>query len=223
QVTGQFGRYIGHVSSNIGGIERTPKRQEQGGPVYDFTAKPKQKEAMNWLQDNVFKTPTWVIQKNINSLTGNDPATTIASLQNRALGSLMSSNTINKLIRSEVENGANAYTLTEMMTDLRRGIFSELDRKAPVDIFRRQLQKAFTERLISLVTPSPASSITIQIPAGFGAPSLSNTSDAISVAKAQLRLIQSSIGTALPAIGDAATKIHLTDVQDRIKQALQPK
>nr|MCU0388951.1 zinc-dependent metalloprotease [Chitinophagaceae bacterium] len=67
QVAGQFGRYIGHVSGNIGGIERTPKRQEQAGPVYNFTAKARQKEAMAWLQQNVFTTPTWVIQKEINS------------------------------------------------------------------------------------------------------------------------------------------------------------
>eukprot|EP01035_Chromulina_nebulosa_P056613 gene56613-77586_t len=59
QVTGQFARYIGHVSRNIGGIELTPKRVEQTGNVYEFTPKSTQKEAMAWLQANVFTTPTW--------------------------------------------------------------------------------------------------------------------------------------------------------------------
>ena len=223
QVTGQFGRYIGHVSGNIGGIERTPKRQEQNGPVYNFTAKAKQKEAMAWLQENVFTTPTWVIQKNINSLTGTDQAQTIASLQSRALGALMSTGTINKLIRAEVEGGTANYTFSEMMGDLRKGIFSELDKKTPVDIYRRQLQKSFTERIITLVKPAESSATTIQLPAGFSIASISNTSDALSIAKAQLRLIQGSIGAALPTITDVATKNHLLDLQDRIKQALQPK
>lgn len=223
QVTGQFGRYIGHVSNNIGGINRTPKRQEQGGPVFEMTPKTRQKEAMVWLQDNVFKTPSWVIQEKINGLTGADPAATIGSLQNRALGTLTSANTINKLLRAEVEMGSNAYTLTEMMTDLRKSIFSELDRKAPVDIYRRQLQKAFTERIISLVKPAAPASISIQLPPGFSVPSVSNTSDALSVAKAQLRLLQSSITAAIPTTTDVSTKNHLLDLQDRIKNAMNPK
>jgi hypothetical protein len=224
QVTGQFGRYIGHVSTNIGGWERTPKRQEQAGQVYEFTTKAKQKEAMTWLQDNVFKTPTWVIQKNVSSLTGTDPSATIGSLQNRALNALTSANTINKLIRAETELGTNAYGLNEMMTDLRKGIFSELDAKKPVDIYRRQLQKSFTEKIISLVKPSEASPVALQIfGPGFSIPSLSNTSDALSTAKAQLRLMQGSISSALPVTTDIPTKNHLLDLQDRIKQALQPK
>jgi hypothetical protein len=223
QVTGQFGRYIGHVTNNIGGVQRTPLRQEQGGPVYEITPKAKQKEAMNWLQENVFKTPTWVIQKNINSLTGADPAATVASLQIRALGSLTSANTINKLIRAEVENGNNTYTLSEMMSDLRKGIFSELDKKAPVDIYRRQLQKSFTEILINLVTPTNPSAGSLQLPPGFSIQSVSTTSDALSIAKAQLRLLQGAINAALPTTTDFATKNHLIDLQDRIKNALQPK
>jgi hypothetical protein len=223
QVAGQFGRYIGHVSTNIGGIERTPKRQEQTGMVYEFTAKAKQKEAMAWLQSNVFTTPTWLIQKNVNGLTGVDPMSTISSLQSRALSSVTSANTINKLLRAESEIGNSAYTLNEMMTDLRKNIFSELDRKAPVDMYRRQLQKIFTERIISLVKPSEPMAISIQLPPGFSLPSVSNTSDALSVAKSQLRILQSNITTTLPSITDVPTKNHLLDLQDRIKNALNPK
>lgn len=224
QVTGQFGRYIGHVSSNIGGIERTPRRQEQNGSVFAFTPKAHQKEAMAWLQENVFKTPSWVVQKNINSLTGVDPAQTINSLQSRALSSLMSANTINKLLKAEVEGGAANYTLTEMMNDLRKGIFSELDKRTPVDIYRRQLQKNFTERVIGLVNPEDRSAAGgIQLSFGFAPATVSNTSDALSTAKAQLRQLQGSIAAALPAATDGATKNHLLDLQDRIKRALQPK
>ncbi|MCU0357524.1 MAG: zinc-dependent metalloprotease, partial [Cyclobacteriaceae bacterium] len=187
QVAGQFGRYIGHVSGNIGGIERTPKRQEQAGPVYNFTAKAKQKEAMAWLQQNVFTTPTWVIQKEINSLTGIDPAQTIGSLQSRALGSILSPNTFTKLLKAEAEGGTTNYTLTEMMNDLRKGIFSELDKRAPVDIYRRQLQKSFADRIIALVKPAQGS-LSLQLPPGFTIATVSPTSDVLSTAKAQLRL-----------------------------------
>lgn len=224
QVTGQFGRYIGHVSNNIGGIQRNPKRQEQSGTVFEITPKTRQKEAMGWLQENVFKTPTWVIQNNISDLTGVDPSATILSLQNRSLNTLMSANTINKLIRSEVALGNQAYTLTEMMNDLRKGIFSELDRKTPIDLYRRQLQKSFAEKLIGLVAPPSPGGGAVQFGGGFFAPAtVSNTSDALSVAKGQLRLLQGSINTAIPTTTDLASKNHLIDLQDRIKQALNPK
>jgi hypothetical protein len=55
QVATQFSRYCGHVSSNIGGVERTPKRTEQAGPVFVYTKKTRQQEAMQWLQNNLFK------------------------------------------------------------------------------------------------------------------------------------------------------------------------
>jgi hypothetical protein len=61
-------------------------------------------------------------------------------------------------------------------------------------------------------------------PIGFSAPSSgSKTSDAISIAKAQLRTLSAEIKAALPAYKDANTKAHLLDVQDRITEALDPK
>ncbi|MCU0375089.1 MAG: zinc-dependent metalloprotease [Chitinophagaceae bacterium] len=223
QITGQFGRYIGHVASNIGGQERTPKLQEQSGPIYNYTSKARQKEAMSWLQANVFKTPTWVIQPNINALTAIDPMQVVGGLQNRALSLTMNANTISKLLRAEGEMGNTTYTLTEMMNDLRTSIFSELATRSAVDMYRRQLQKSFTERIIGLVTPPQPSSAAIQVFQGFAPASLSANSDALSTAKAQLRAIQAGITAALPATTDAATKNHYIDLQDRIKQALQPK
>ncbi len=57
QVTGQFRRYLGHVSKYIGGQMETPKTAEQSGAVYEVVAKKDQKEAMKFLNENVFTTP----------------------------------------------------------------------------------------------------------------------------------------------------------------------
>lgn len=221
QVTGQFGRYIGHVSRNIGGLERTPKTVEQAGAIYNFTPKARQKEAVKWLQDNVFKTPTWVIDEKFTSLTNQSPITVIAGLHSRALGTFFSTNTASKLIRFEAEKPAEAYTLAEMMTDLRKGIFSELAAKKPIDVYRRNLQKDYTERLIALVNPAPPSApvsigpgITIQVSGG------TPNNDQLSVGKAQLKALQSEIRAAIPGTTDAASKMHLSDLADRIERAL---
>lgn len=214
----QFTRYAGHVSKNIGGIETTPKTQEEGGAVVAFTARAKQKEAMRFLQEQVFKTPTWLLQKNIADLTGADAMSTVLGVQNSVLARLVSNTTFNKLFRFEASNPQAAYTATEMLTDLRKGIWSELAARRPVDIYRRNLQKAFVERLMGNFKPE-----TTPATFGFSSGAYSKMTDAVSVAKAQLRTLQGEIKTALPAYADAASRAHLQDVSDRISEALEQK
>ncbi len=222
QVMGQFGRYIGHVATNVGGIQRTPKRVEQNGSVFEFTPKATQKEAVSWIQSNVFTTPAWVIQKKITGLTGQSPLATIGNLQERALSGLVSANTINNLIRFETEDAANAYTATELLNDVRKSVFSELATRKPIDIFRRQLQKSLTERLITLITPPDAAQATQA--AAFGVTlGFSKTGDGLSLIKGQLRTLATEIRIASAAYPDAASKNHLIDLQERIKNALEPK
>lgn len=224
EVTGQFSRYIGHVATNVGGIERTPKRVEQAGPVFEFTPKATQKEAVSWIQANVFTTPTWVIQKNITAVTGETPQSVIGGLQNRGLSALVNETTISNLLRFEAEEPAAAYTATELMNDVRKSIFSELPAHKAVDVYRRQLQKSFVERLNGFINPPPpqqltlAPGITVTLSSGFG-----KTSDGVSLMKAQLRTLAAEVRAAAVGTVDAATKNHLLDLQDRIKNALDPK
>ena len=220
----QFARYCGHVSSNIGGIERTPKRVEQPGPVFVFTKKATQQEAMKWLQNNVFKTPLWLVNKNITSLTNQYPQTIIGVLQDRALNNLLSTATVSKLLRFELEAPANAYTVSAMLGDLRKGIYSELPARKPVDMYRRTLQKSLAEKLMSMID-TQSSGILFSIGGGGGATisqGMSKTSDAVSIARAELRTLLSQIKTALPGYTDAATRNHLLDVSERINNALHP-
>jgi hypothetical protein len=217
QVIGQFSYYIWHVATNVGGIQRTPKRVEQNGSVFEFTPKATQKEAVSWIQSNVFTTPTWMIQKKITGLTGQTPLEMISRIQNRALAGVINTTTINNLIRFEAEDPANAYTATELLNDFRKSVFSELATRKPIDVFRRQLQKSLTERLIGLITPPNAAQAT-QASSGF-----SKTGDGVSLIKGQLRTLATEIRTASAAYPDAASKNHLIDLQERIKNALEPK
>ncbi|MES2646398.1 MAG: zinc-dependent metalloprotease [Bacteroidota bacterium] len=224
QVITQFARYCNHVVSNIGGIERTPKRLEQPGPVYNFTKKTKQQEAMEWLQSNVFKTPVWLVNKNISSLTNQNPQSTISLLQDRAMNYLLGTNTISKLLRYELEEPAKAYTVTAMMADLRKGIFSELPSRKPVDMYRRILQKSYVEKLMGMIN-TDGQGIVFSFGSGGGnvTPGLSKTSDAISITRAELRSLQLQVKTAIPGYADAATRNHLLDISERIEKTLNPK
>ena len=219
QVITQFNRYMGHVAKYIGGIMHTPKTVEEEGVVVSFVAEARQKEAMNFLQQQLFNTPTWLIGNGIAEYTNRNSLTTMESLQNATLNRLISASTFSKLLRAEAESESNAYTASEMLTDLRKGIWSELATRKPIDIYRRNLQKYFVDRLATLVNP-PAQSQTSA--ASFAAQVDISNSDAISIAKAQLRTLSSEIKAALPATTNATSRAHLMDVLDRIEQALEP-
>ena len=225
QVVTQFGRYMGHAAKNIGGIMTTPKTVEQPGVVVEFVSKAKQKEAMSFLQEQLFKTPTWLVNSNITNYTGDNKLTTISTLQDLILTRLLGASIFSKLLRFEAES-TNAYTATEMITGLRKGILSEINTHQPIDIYRRNLQKSFIEKLINIINP-PADNIftaaTTTRTFGAAPVSFSKTNDATSIAKMQLRAITSEIRSALPAYKDANSRAHLQDELDRITEALDPK
>src|SRR5439155_19198254 len=94
--------------------------------------------------------------------------------------------------------------------------------KQPIDIYRRNLQKSYVEALDRLINPDPTSGIQISF-GGAITPSINpRTTDAISIAKAQLRSLASEIRAALPSYSDASTRAHLQDVLDRITESLNP-
>jgi hypothetical protein len=175
---------------------------------------------MQFLQAQLFKTPKWIIDNNISDFTGSNKLTIIGNVQSNVLGRLLSNTTFNKLFRFEAESG-KAYTANEMVTDLRKGIWSELSSHQPIDIYRRSLQKTFVESLSKIINPDPATGL----PISFGAAPATNnkTTDAISIAKAQLRVLAAEIRAALPAYKDASSRAHLLDVLDRIQETLNPK
>jgi hypothetical protein len=123
-----------------------------------------------------------------------------------------------KLLRFEAES-ITAYTAADMVTDLKKGIWSELAARKPIDIYRRNLQKSFADRLLRLVTPAPTGITFISSGSGQAQTNSRNT-DVVSIAKAQLRTLQAEIKAALPAFKDASSRAHLQDVADRISDAL---
>lgn len=215
QLTTQFARYMGHVSKNIGGIYETPKTVEQKGTVYERTPASRQQEALDFLDQQLFTTPEWLLEKEVINQIGDNPLSIISRLQEPVINRLISSATLNKLLAAEAADGQRAYKITDLFAGLQNSVFKELKNNQPVDIYRRNLQKMYVGRLISLLKPAstPLTGPTTQ-PLSDG--------DVISVARAQLRETDRMIKSALPLISDKMTVYHLQDLSDRINLALKP-
>jgi hypothetical protein len=224
-VVGQYSRYMGHAAKNIGGIYETPRMTEEASPVYEFTPKTIQKEAIKFLSEQLFTTPNWLINNEILSRTGDNPHTVIGIRQEAIINRLVSTSTMGKLFTMESTLGNNAYKATDLMDDLRRNIFSEVYTKKAADVYRRNLQKMFVERIISLLPGGTPSGGTGGITIFFQVtPSLHvKNTDTYSVLKGTLRTLRNDIRTAIPLTGDAMTKLHLQDLNERITDILENK
>ncbi|MES2456755.1 MAG: zinc-dependent metalloprotease [Bacteroidota bacterium] len=219
QITTQFGRYMGHVTKNIAGVFETPKTVEQAGTVYSRTPAARQQEAMAFLDKQLFTTPTWLINQTVLDNIGQNALDVINRAQAPTLARLVSSNTLSKLITAEAADGPTAYKVTDLLTDLQNSIFSELKSNTAIDVYRRNLQKSYVDKLNAILAPAPAGGIVI---GGQQRSAGSSQGDVTSVVKAQLRdlstLLKNATGSAT-----GMSKYHLQDLSERIDNALKAK
>ena len=226
EVTTQFNRYNNHVVRTIGGIMKTPKVTEEPGVVYETVSKAQQKEAINYLNQNLFKTPEWLFNNDIYSKTGKNSLDVVGDLQEGILNNLFRANTLNHLVEAATFPGPDSYSIPEMLADLKKGVWSELPAHKSIDIYRRQLQKNYIDKIDLLLNPPP---VKIAEGPAFGrggnaAPAPDNDFvDVQSSLRAHLTLLKSEINAAAAVSTDQMTKIHLKEMSRRIEKALDPK
>ena len=223
QLLSQFNRYMGHVTGNIGGVYEEYKTADQEGAVYTQVTKAKQEEALQFLIDELFETPTWMLDENIFSKTEFSGAIErVRGLQARTLNNVLDAGRMARMIENETLNGASkAYTLINMMRDVRKGVWSEIYAGRSIDTYRRNLQRAYLDRLDYLLNEAKN-----QRGANSGYYKKTginiNQSDVKSVARGELKRLQRDVKAASNR-GNTLTRYHLQDVVGRIDLILEPK
>lgn len=214
-VVSQYNRYMGHVTTNIGGVYKHTKTADQAGDVFTQVDKGYQKDALAFLNKELFKTPTWLIDEAIIKKTEfNGVTERIRGIQARTLNNVLNLTRMMRMIDNETLNGSDAYTLTSMMTDLRNGIWSEVRSGRNIDTYRRNLQRAHVERLATLMNSNDVR--------GFRGTVTVKQSDILPIVRGELnrikRLAQSGANR-----GNTLTRYHLQDIVERIDAILDPK
>jgi hypothetical protein len=219
QIATQFARYMGHVSSNVGGIYENYKTTDQEGAVYTHVDKKRQKESLQFVIDQLFVTPTWMLDKDLFSKVQSSGAIEdIRALQVRTLNGVLSTDRMARMIENETLNGSKAYTLVSMFSELRKGVWSELYTRKSIDTYRRNLQKAHIERLDYLLNKAPDQS------GRYGAASVNvGQSDIKSFARGELNRLRRDVKSVASRTSDTTSRYHLEDVVARIDMALDPK
>ena len=221
QVLGQWNRYMGHVVAVIGGVVRTAKTMDQEGPVYEMVPADEQRAAMAFFAEQAFATPTWMLDEDI--LTRIEHAGIVDRIRQRQVGvinNVLNPGRMQRLIEAEARNGNEAYSLGEMMTDLREAVWTELPRGRSIEAYRRNLQRGYLERMEFLMTEEPTAP-----PARFAGRRTAvdvSQSDIRAFVRGELNVLKGQIQRALRRSLDTATKYHLEDAVVRIDAILHP-
>lgn len=205
QVVGQYRRYIGHVTANVGGVKEDFKTFDQDEPVYVHNSRDKQKRAVKFLSDQLFSTPSWLVDTKILSRKeegGNMER--ILGIQQRAIAQLLSSDRLNRMLDNELLNKDQSYAMSEFTNDLNYAIFREFYAKQNVDAYRRNLQRALIGQYADLLN-SKSDDVALSDIKLYARHSLESLNKAIEKSNKK---------------SDSMTEIHRKDLINRIEEIL---
>jgi len=204
ELMGVWTRFAAHVITNIGGVYEEFKTTDQSGTTYTPIAKSAQIESMKFLNEDVFSTPDWLLQKEIlNNIGPSGAVAAVGSMQSRLLSNVLRKDRLERMIETEALNGSEAYKLTTMLSDLRKGLWSELSATKEIDTYRRNLQRAHVEMLAGLMKQDEK-----------------NRTDISAAARAELKTIQGMAKSASSRYPSGIVQYHLKDIDALIESKL---
>lgn len=207
ELIGQWNRYVNHVITNIGGVYQERLMTDQSGDIYRPVDKAYQQKAMDFMIENAFSTPEWLLNADIlRKIEHAGAIERIQTLQGRQLSSVLNPSRLIRLIEDEAFRGSDAYSLSEMLDDLRNGIWSELSSGSPIDVYRRNLQRVYIHVTGQMMESEQESVI---------------GSDIKSMLRAELATLNDQVERAAGRTSDRATQVHLEDVKKRIEDILE--
>jgi hypothetical protein len=198
---GQYNRYLGHVAANIGGRFVTNHSIEQPGNKYEPVPKDRQKRALDWLNDNLFRKPTWLVDVPYIWNVTDRPDSKLYPYAKSTVTSLLNYQKLERLGQF-ADYGPGNYTPEEYLSDLTGMIFEELYKGRTTDSWRRYLQRTFVSSALEVVGSKAAEG-----------------TDARTLLMGTLLELQKK--TAKAKSSDAATQAHWQDLAKMIEKAMK--
>jgi len=221
----QFRRYLGHVTKNVGGIYDTPKTYDSEGYVFEVVPREIQKEAIGFLNSQIFSTPAWLLNQDVlKRIRPDQGVDAVKTMQEATLNSVLAGDKIVRLIETGGSNSPN-YNIDELFLDLRNGIMTEIKDHKPIDLYRRNLQKVFVEKMISFLNPGSVNVVYIPQGAAYEIQTMTvdlKKTDLPSVARGHLEAMKMEIKSGKSKTADRISNYHLNDLLQRINNALDP-
>lgn len=232
RVLEQWRLELGHVAALVGGVDVQEKSSRQLGPRFVPVSRERQKKAMDFLLANGFMVPAYLLdEKVLRRMEPEGAVRRFSLLQASLLADLLANDRLLRLTEYEAMPGTNrsAYRLSEMLGDLRRGIWRELDRpNVSVDAFRRNLQRSFLSQANGKINGAATQAIVMIVSGGEPRRRESTGSagpnlDARALLRAELVRLDADISRAVARSADVSTRAHLMDSRAQIDRILNPR
>jgi hypothetical protein len=223
---GQWGTEANHVATMVGAGTVQYKSGSQSGPVYVPLPRTRQAEAVRFLNERVFATPTYLIKPEIAArVEAGGIITRINNAQSRVLSTVFDDGRLNRLLEGEAvaQNKGDVYTLSSMLDDVRRGVWSEVYSGRPADAFRRSLQNDYLRIINDKLNPQPESPLVTAQRLQFGIPRVLSSDDAKSQLRGTLVTLRTDLRAAAARSRDRSTQLHFQGSIKRIDDILDPK
>ena len=219
---GQWTLEMNHVSNIVGGFNSQEKHVGQPGARFTPVPSAHQRDAVKFLGENAFQTPTWAIDKDI--LRRIEPIgvlNRVRNAQNSVLNNLLSSARFARLVEQQQLDGAAAYAPGDFLADVRGSVWTELAApKVSIDAYRRNLQRSYLDIANAKLNAPPAAAPQ-GLPQGLAGLFVAS-GDERSFYRSELRSLNASITAALARAADKNTRVHLEGVRDQIGRILNP-
>jgi hypothetical protein len=225
RTVGQWATEANHVATLIGGATVQYKSGTQRGPVYTPISRARQADAVRFLNENVFTTPDYLIRPEISArVEALGMIRRINAAQTRVLTNVFDDGRLNRLLEQEAlaHGSGDAYPLSQMLDDVRTGVWSEVASASPrADAYRRDLQNDYLDLIDRKINPPPAPA-TPAPQQTFGPPRVPLSSDAQSQLRGELVTLRAEIQRAIPRTSDRSTRLHFQGAVHRIEHILDP-
>lgn len=197
----QHEQLLDNVIRLVGGVNANDHRMSNGNSIYTIVSAGKQRSAVQFLVGSDSAPPTELLSPEIaDRLYASGDLKRVMNFQNIVIFSLFSETRIVRMFDQEARLGPRAYSVRQMLEDLERGIWRELDESRPtVSIFRRPLQRGYLATLDGKLN-GPAATRT----------------DLLSIGRASLRALARRLDRAVPR-ADRDTAVHWAECRRQIE------
>jgi hypothetical protein len=206
RMVGQWTTEMGHVVRVIGGVDSQQKHIGQQGVRFTTVAKNKQAEALQFLIDNAFTTPTFMIRPDIlRRIQPTGIITRVQGMQSGIMSQLLQAARLDRMAEQAALDGALAYSPLQFLTDLRAGVWSELAKPGTtINVYRRNLQRSYLDNMDARINGAGLSP------------------EVRSLARGEVKALDRQLAAALPTTTDELTRRHIQDCRDEIATMLDP-
>ena len=246
----QWGLYLYHVMANVGGMYLERPTIDNGVKGYTFVEKSRQRQAVQFLIDEVLCYPRWLfdtpltkqiypLRKTPNGVNEQEPQLLLRNQQNYILWDLLENERLVRMYENELQNGNSAFTAVEMMQMLHNSIFQKTIKGQSPNVMERSLQKSLVDALITAAAESESVKINKKLTTNANryqaddCTLASGTSRTIDVTSSQISRTSDALsvkrGELLRILrllknqrnsGDLSSQMHYEDVILRIQTAL---